>query len=78
MKNEVVDPHLTTKIVTREASDGWSRSGFRVDHLSTPNPSSAWTACSARFEFEAASGRYTELLHLHGTSRASWDPCHRL
>jgi len=52
----------------REASDGWSRSGFRVNHLSTPNSSSAWTACSACFEFEAASGGYTELLHLHGTS----------
>src|SRR6202023_2430702 len=52
----------------RKADEGWSRSGFRVNHLSTPNSSSAWTACSACFEFEAASGGYTELLHLHGTS----------
>jgi hypothetical protein len=29
--------------------------------LSVTEPWSAWTACSARFEFEAASGGYTEL-----------------
>jgi hypothetical protein len=66
MKNEVVDPHLTTKIVTsyvRHQTVGADQVS-EFDHLSTPNPTSAWTACSTRFEFEAASGRYTELLVL--------------